>query len=267
MSAACPSPPAAALPNDGFTPFPVTPAPPSFPDHAAEPDPSANRAMVRMLAGFLALGVALAAAGLLYWRLVPSVPVPPPLPPVSKAQQRTGPASIESAMPDLQKQADAWLPGATPRTISMQIDWPTDADSATEVEIPAGGWINASFVAPWDAPFGRSANAATLAILYDRGSGQIVQQDVIAWETAPAQPPAWTGPPVDSLAATRIAESAAGRAFRTACPEFRRLSRILLNDDRGTTRTWQISYEDQRAQGRQGLVVDVDATTGAVLDT
>ena len=65
----------------------------------------------RLLAALLGVALALCLAGLAYWRLVPMAPPPPPLPdPVAIDE----PATLEAALPMLQRQADAWLPGATP---------------------------------------------------------------------------------------------------------------------------------------------------------
>ncbi len=169
-------------------------------------------------------------------------------------------------MPILQAQADAWLPGAAPSLISMQIDWPWELPEEGEPAIPQGGWINAVFVAPWQPGFGRSGEAATLTLLYDRGSGRIVDQSALAWQSPPAAPPAWTPPPVDSTQALALAEDAAGREYRLACPDYRHLTRLSLLDRASGTPMWLADYEDSRAPDLRGLVLRIDATSGDIVD-
>lgn len=254
MSEACPPAPPSGDAG-GFTPFPP----------AAGPAPAAagghdSPGAVRALAGLLALGVALALAGLLAWRLIPAVPPAPPRPAVPAVP----PSSVEAAMPLVQAQADRWLPGAAPSLISMQVDWPWDDAGLAPGQLPPGGWVNAVFTAPWDAPFGRNARAATLAMLLDRGSGAIVHQSVLPWETPPVQPPAWRAPAVVSGEAQRIAEQAAGREFRRACPEHRHISRLSLLG-REAAPFWLADYEDSRAPDQPGLAIRIDAATGDIL--
>ncbi len=168
-------------------------------------------------------------------------------------------------MPLLQAQAETWLPGASPTMISMQIDWPWTQASNDMTAIPPGGWINTVFVAPWQPPIGKSGQGATLSMLYDRGSGEIVGQSVLSWETPPAQPPAWSPPPIDSTAALIAAEDAAGRQFRSACPEQRHTTRISLLDRASDAPNWLVDYDDMLDPQARGLVMRIDATTGEII--
>jgi hypothetical protein len=221
------------------------------------PDPGSG--VVRLLAGLLGAAVLLALLGLAWWSLVPSVPPPPPLPDRAAA----APVTIETAMPLLQEQAETWLPGAAPTSLGMQIDWPWGRAQLADGQLPVGGWITAVFAAPWDAPAGRRAEAATLSLLLDRGSGRIADQDALAWETPPRLPGPWAAPAVGSVEATLAAEEAGGAEFRLACPEVRHISRTHWIDRDGVP-VWRVIYEDSRAPDRGGYTVEIDAATGEV---
>jgi len=221
----------------------------------------------RLLAALLGLAVALCVAGLAYWRLAPIAPPEPPLPdPVALDR----PATLESALPALQRQADAWLPGAVPMQVTLQVDWPWEVAPGPVAEIPGTGWVTAVFAAPWDAPFGRKQRAATLGLLYERLSGQIVAQDSVGWETPPGARGPWVQPRVDSTGAGLAAERAGGTRFRAACPDQRHLSRTMLVDPAdggGWPRHWLVTYQDARDPAGFGLLVRIDAETGTPLET
>lgn len=222
------------------------------------------RRVRRILAGMLAAAVVLSLAGLLWWRLVPDAPPTPPLP-------RPGPAeasatTFEEAVAIAQAQADAWLPGARLLNATMQVDWPWRVPGGRVTDLPATGWVTAVFLAPWDAPPGRNETAASLSVVLERLSRQIVLQETLGWETA-ALPAATPTPGVDATVASILAERAGGTAFRRACPDLRHLSRIgLVSNAPGLPQHWLVTYEDSRRPELHGLLLRIDAATGEVLD-
>ena len=223
----------------------------------------------RLILGVLGVALALALAGLLAWRLAPDAPPPPPLPAVAPTGE---PLTLESAERIARAQADRWLPGARVLNASMQIDWPWQRTAIAGV--PGGGWITFVYVAPWSA-FGRNERAASLGLVLERQSGQIVRQSVLGWETPPlllATPTAAATPVaaprgLSSAAATVAAEAAGGTAFRMACPELRHVSRVIPAGDVDTPTEWVVIYEDSREPDRHGFLVRIDAGTGELLET
>ena len=63
--------------------------------------------------------------------------------------------------------------------------------------------------------------------------------------------------------------TAGGTAFRRGCPDLRHLSRTFPVAAGRTKwpQHWVIIYEDTRVREQQGLLVRIDAATGAVLET
>jgi len=221
----------------------------------------------RVLAALLAIAIALSLAGLLYWRFVPDAPPEPPLPASAAPRE---PLTLESAEPIAQAQADRWLPGARLLSASMQVDWPWQR--APVEGLPGGGWITFVYVAPWSA-FGRNEQAASLGLVLERQSGQIVQQSTLGWETAPdllAMPDDPAATPVaepgglSSAAAALVAEAAGGAAFRAECPEVRHVSRVIRSAT--APDEWVVVYEDARQPERHGFLARIDAATGELLE-
>lgn len=231
---------------------------------APTPTPPADRNARRLLWLLLATAVALLVAGFAYWRLVPDAPPPPPLP--AAQPPPAAPLTLETGLPRARAQADRWLPGARLLNASMQIDWPWTATASAPLALPDGGWLSFAFVAPWSAP-GRNDRAASLGLVIERVSGQIVQQTTLGWETAPAIPAATPPARLSSAAAALAAEAAGGAAFRAACPEQRHVSRVLRSTAAGYPPHWLVVYEDARQPERHGFLVRIDAATGELLQT
>lgn len=208
------------------------------------------------------LQLLLVLAGLFVWRRLPDVPDPPPLPPPDPAV--TQPATLESGLAVAERQAVAWLPDARLMLATLQVDWPWDVPPGPPPELPGTGWLTYVFVAPWQAP-GRSPGAATIALRVERLSGQIVSQDVLPWEQAPPMPTATPAPAVTAARAVLAAEAAGGTDYRRACPQFRHLTRASLVDVEPWGRHWVVTYEDATQPDQNGMLVRVDAATGAVL--
>ncbi|MDQ3693987.1 MAG: hypothetical protein M3464_10200 [Chloroflexota bacterium] len=206
--------------------------------------------------------VGLAVTGLAIWAWLPAVPAPSPIRP---ATVEAWPASLESASPIAAAEAAAWLPEARLLHASLQIDWPWQAPPAGETEpLAATGWVGYVFAAPWTGP-AEPAGGATLSVLVERLSSEVVFQSTTAWATMPALPPVPTEPAVTSLQAVMAAEAAAGAEFRHACPVHRHLTRVSLVSSPTEPPHWLVTYEDTRQRDRHGLIVTIDAATGEPL--
>lgn len=218
------------------------------------------------IAGLLVLQVLLALVALGVWVWTPNAPALPPRP-AARAPLAGDGATYESALPLAQAQADAWLPGALLLNASMQVDWPWTVPPGTPAELPGTGWLTYAFLAPWHPP-GRPPGAASLGIVIERLSGEVVSQDTRGWEEQPAWPRPIPPSTIDSTAATLLAEAAGGSVFRRACPNFRHLSRTFPVAAGRTEwpQHWVISYEDTRVPEKHGLLFRIDAETGDVLD-
>ena len=221
----------------------------------------------RFLLTLLTLQVILILVGLVYWYRTPTSPALPPVPD-RPAPRINGGATYESGLPIAQAQADAWLPGARLLNAAMQVDWDWTVPYTPVTILPPTGWLTYTFIAPWQ-PWGKPPGAASLDVIFDRLSGEVVRQDTLGWATAPE----WREPPppsaINSTQATLRAEAAGGTAFRRGCPDLRHLSRTFPVAAGRTEwpQHWVIIYEDTRVREQQGLLVRVDAETGEVLET
>jgi hypothetical protein len=231
---------------------------------APEARPDRRRSMIAVVA-LAIVAAALAVAGLVVWRLLPDAPPPPPLPPPDPAVSR--PATLESALATAERQALAWRPNARLMAASEQVDWPWDVPPGPATIVPGTGWIDFVFVAPWQAP-GRGPGAATLSLTIERLSAQIVAQSAQPWETAPTLPKAEPPPAIDSNQAMLAAERAGGTDYRRACPDQRHMARLSLVDASAAwPRHWLVTYQDTHEPALNGMLVRIDAATGAVLAT
>ncbi len=149
----------------------------------------------------------------------------------------------------------------------MQVDWPWTVPEGETRELPGTGWLTYTFLGPWDPP-GRPPGAASLGVVIERLSGDVVMQETFGWEEAPGfrdPPPAAA---IDSSEATLLAESAGGTNFRRACPNYRHLSRTFPVAAGRTEwpHHWVVIYEDTRVPEKHGLLLRVDAASGEILD-
>ncbi len=220
----------------------------------------------RILLALLVLQVALIVAGVVLWRRTPSAPALPAIA-GQHAPRINGGATYESALPIAQGQADAWLLDARLLNAAMQVDWDWTVPDTPVTTLPPTGWLTYTFIAPWQ-PWGKPPGAASLDVIIDRLSGDVVRQDTLGWATAPE----WREPPlpaaINSTQATLRAEAAGGTAFRRGCPDLRHLSRTFPVAAGRTEwpQHWVIIYEDTRVREQQGLLVRIDAESGEVLE-
>lgn len=241
----------------------------SGPEASQEADPAALPRVWwsrRTVIALLVVQVALALVALGVWIWTPDAPALPPIPRTTAPLDGSG-ATLESALPLAKAQSDAWLPNAVLLNASMQVDWPWTVPPEPPTEIPGTGWISYAFLAPWYPP-GRPAGGASLSVVVERLSGAIVSQETDGWEQAPQLQPPPPASPVDSSAATLVAEAAGGTAFRRACPQYRHLSRTIPVAAGRTKwpQNWVVIYEDSRQPSQHGLLMRVDATNGKVLE-
>lgn len=173
------------------------------------------------------------------------------------------PLTIETGLPGAEALARRWSADARLFSVSMQIEWPADGGGAA-TDIPPTGWIIYTFAAPRPGR-GADARATTLSIMVDRQSAIVVGQEVVGWTAMPARTISPIAYPVGSWVALLATELTGGSAYRSACPAFRRLSRVgLAIGDRGDNPHWVVTYEDWRNLGQPGVLVRVDALTGQV---
>jgi hypothetical protein len=218
-------------------------------EHEIAPRPRWWRSRRAVIGGLLALQVLLGVVALAVWVWTPDAPALPPLPAATAPLDGSG-ATYESALPLAQAQADAWLPGAVLLNASMQVDWPWDVPPGETTALPGTGWLTYAFIAPWDPP-GRPPGAASLGVVIERLSGSMATQETAGWEQAPL-----------------LAEADGGTEYRRGCPQYRHMSRTFPVAAGRTEwpQHWVIIYEDSRVPDKHGLLLRIDAATGAVLD-
>ncbi len=208
----------------------------------------------------VAVQVLLGAAGIGLWRwsvrMAPEPPPPAAMPPIAR------PVTIETAAEAAWSHARAWRADARLLSATMQVDWPWDPPPPALDTIPDTGWLTYVFAAPWDAALRRD-EAASLSLLIDRVSGEVIVQSTRGWEQAPPFTAEIAAPAVPSSTAILVAEAISGTEFRRDCPAYRHLSRISLTP--GPPAAWLITYEDVRQREQHGLIVQADATTGTVI--
>lgn len=172
--------------------------------------------------------------------------------------------TIESGYEGALRRAQKWASDAFLFAASWQVDWPTDAASASGSEIPGNGWVIYTFASD-KRGVGPDGKAATLSMLVDRKSGVVIDEREMGWTWRPARMATVTTYPVSSTVALFAAETTMGNGYRTACPQFRHLSRVsIVPEANGVNAYWLVTYEDQRAGGQPAFKVKVDAVNGDV---
>mgnify|MGYP000185609508 CR=1 FL=1 len=174
------------------------------------------------------------------------------------------PLTIESALTAATQRAQAWSADAFVFAAGMQVDWPVDASAAGKSELPGNGWVLFTFGAAKQG-VGLDGNGATLSMLIDRLSGVVIDEREMGWSWEPARRLAVATYPISATVALFAADVSAGLAYRTACPQYRHLSRVsLVPGSSAGGAYWLVTYEDARSAGRPALNVRTDATTGQV---
>jgi hypothetical protein len=172
--------------------------------------------------------------------------------------------TIESGYEAALRRALAWADDATLFSVSMQVDWPTDAAAASGSEIPGNGWVIYTFASE-KRGVGPEGKAATLSMLVDRMSGVVIDEREMGWTWRPGREAAVTTYPISSMVALFAAETTMGNGYRMGCPQFRHLSRVsIVPAMDGSNAYWLVTYEDQRAAGQPAFRVKVDAMSGEV---
>lgn len=225
---------------------------------------SAKRSPILWL---LAAQAVLVVAAIALWLVsradaVASPPEPRPQPPAEALR----PATLESAYPFALARARQWDDDAELLAAMTHIDWPLDGGAVVDRQVPGGGWLNYTFVAPSDAPLGRRGTAV-LRIRIERYGGTIADELTTGWEQeTPPLGVDLTALAIDSSAAAIVAERVGGDGFREACPLVRHVSRAgLAAGDDGQV-AWAITYSDDRHPERAGFSARIDAASGAALE-
>jgi hypothetical protein len=172
--------------------------------------------------------------------------------------------TMESGYEAALRRAQAWAGDASLFAASMHVDWPADAAAASGSEIPGNGWVIYTFASD-KRGVGPKGEAATLSMLVDRMSGVVIDEREMGWTRRPKREPRLATYPISSIVALFAAETTMGNGYRTACPQFRHLSRVsIVPPMDGVGAYWLVTYEDQRAAGQPAFKVKVDAMTGDV---
>lgn len=178
-----------------------------------------------------------------------------------------GPVALETALPLAQATAKRWNPRAELLSASQELDWSPTATANSGQDQPGGGWLTYVFVAP-RSQFGADDQAASLSILIDRNSGNVVSASTLSWHEMPTTSQLKLGKlPIDSTKAVTIAENAAGRSFRHDCATVRHSSWLNLIPAKVGPPVWLITYADTRNPDRNGLAVRINAQTGKIIST
>ncbi|MGH2559757.1 MAG: hypothetical protein ACRDJH_11885 [Thermomicrobiales bacterium] len=186
-------------------------------------------------------------------------------PSVFKAADRLGesnalPLTIESGYPAAKKIAFDWSSDAQLFAVSMQIDWPLSVDPQSPIMVAPGGWIAYTFFRPG----GNAGKQGTLSLFYERTSGVLVQDRIVAWpreEVVTALDPMKS--PISSASAVMAIEARKGRSWRFDCPVNRHLTRISLTANTNGMPVWVVTYADSLTD-RAGLLAHVDAQSGEI---
>lgn len=169
------------------------------------------------------------------------------------------PLTVESGYPAALAVATQWASDAQLLSVSMQIDWPLTIDPQSPIALPPGGWMTFTFY----RPAGDTHHVAeTLGLFYERTSGALVDQHTLAWPSdirvSPVNPQALS---ISSAAAVMTVEARTGRAWRSACPVERHMTRVSLTAGKAGVPTWVVTYADARING-VGLLAHINARTG-----
>jgi hypothetical protein len=216
-----------------------------------------------LLWGLVGLQVALIGAAALIWR-AGGGGASAPLERLETGLPAGTSLTIESGYEAALSRAQEWADDASLFSASMQVDWPTEAVAATGSEIPGNGWVIYTFASE-KRGVGPEGKAATLSMLVDRMSGVVIDEREMGWTWRPGREASVTTYPISSMVALFAAETTMGNEYRTACPQFRHLSRVsIVPEMNGAGAYWLVTYEDQRAAGQPAFRVKVDATSGEV---
>ena len=161
--------------------------------------------------------------------------------------------------------AAAWDEDARVVYASMQVDWSADPPPSTTTTISQFGWLR--FVYVTDISGGRT-DQATLSLLFERMSGQLINQTVNQWSEPFPQPDLFAGISTTDSTALLGTELGGGTAFRAECPKIRNRSLVSLVVDQSSGQpNWIISYPGKNGDLVTGMGFNVNAATGAVAIT
>ncbi len=161
--------------------------------------------------------------------------------------------------------ATAWDSDARLVYASMQIDWSADPPPPTTTAISSFGWLR--FVYVTDIGGGRT-DQATLSLLFERMSGQLINQTVNQWSEPFPESDLFAGVNTTDSTAVLGTELGGGTAFRAECPKIRNRSIVsLVVDQTSGQATWIVGYPGENGDFVTGMGFSVNATTGAVIIT
>jgi hypothetical protein len=161
--------------------------------------------------------------------------------------------------------AAKWDPDARLVYASMQIDWSSAPPPATTTSISPFGWLR--FVYVTEIHGGRT-DQATLSLLFERVSGQLINQTVNQWSEPFLESELFANVSTTDSTAVLGTELGGGTAFRSECPKIRNRSMVsLVVDQTSGEPAWIISYPGENGDLVTGMGFNVNAASGAVTIT
>ena len=161
--------------------------------------------------------------------------------------------------------ATAWDENSRLVYASMQVDWSSDPPPTTTTTISSFGWLR--FVYVTDISGGRT-DQATLSLLFERMSGQLINQTVNQWSEPFPESDLFAGISTTDSTAVLGTELGGGAAFRAECPKIRNRSLVsLVVDQTSGQPVWVISYPGKNGDLVSGMGFVVNAATGAITIT
>ncbi len=158
--------------------------------------------------------------------------------------------------------AEAWDQSARLVYASMQVDWSSDPPPPTTTTISSFGWLR--FVYVTNISGGRT-DQATLSLLFERMSGQLINQTVNQWSEPFPESELFAGVNTTDSTAVLGTELGGGTAFRAECPKIRNRSLVsLVVDQISGQPVWIISYPGKNGDLVNGMGFNVNAASGAV---
>ena len=185
-----------------------------------------------------------------------------PVAPIIPTAEITEPLALEAAAALGTEVAREWRNDAVLVRAGMQIDWPDDMVDELPTELPQGGW----------AILGLLSGNDLLTLRMDRGSGVVVETELQRLSDADAAHLAshaidFEQASSNSTTAILASEIAYGQSHRAACPERRRATWIsVIHDEDSGESSWFVRYRDNANPETITLSMQIDWTTGAMVD-
>jgi hypothetical protein len=112
-----------------------------------------------------------------------------------------------------------------------------------------------------------SSDYAALSLMFERVSGKLAGASVSRWDVTPRTGNLLDGITVTDQTAVLAAEVDKGTVYRSACPDKRNESIVSLTRDPATGEpVWNVSYDENGRNSSGSMLINVNASTGAVTE-